>query len=82
MLIPFKSVSELETELIASPVALFVGLMFALIIGTPCTKFNKKLSKYLFQVSVVGLGLIWSGVYIKCNSFLYSLQLDNSVKIG
>lgn len=56
MLIPFKSVFGLETELITSPVALFVGLMFALIFGTPCAKFNKKLSKYLLQVSVVGLG--------------------------
>ncbi len=56
MLIPFKSVFGLETELITSSVALFVGLMFALIFGTPCAKFNKKLSKYLLQASVVGLG--------------------------
>ncbi len=41
---------------ISPPVALFIGLAFALIFGIPCPKFNKKLSKYLLQASVVGLG--------------------------
>ena len=37
--------------------ALFVGLMYALILGdVPYGKFNKKCSKYLLQSAVVGLG--------------------------
>ena len=37
--------------------ALFVGLMYALILGdVPYGKFNKKCSKYLLQAAVVGLG--------------------------
>ena len=38
------------------PIALFGGLIFALIFDTPFPSFNKKISKYLLQVSVVGLG--------------------------
>jgi len=37
-------------------VALFSGLVFALIFGSPFPVFNKKISKYLLQASVVGLG--------------------------
>lgn len=36
--------------------ALFTGLVFAFIFGIPFPKFNKKCSKYLLQISVVGLG--------------------------
>ena len=37
--------------------ALFIGLMYALILGdVPYGKFNKKCSKYLLQAAVVGLG--------------------------
>lgn len=38
------------------PVALFLGLAFALLCGQAYPKFNKKVSKYLLQYSVVGLG--------------------------
>ena len=38
------------------PVALFLGLVFALLCGQPCQKFNKKASKKLLQYAVVGLG--------------------------
>lgn len=38
------------------PVALFTGLAFALIFGNVFPGFNKKMSKYLLQYSVVGLG--------------------------
>ena len=38
------------------PVALFLGLAFALTCGQAYPKFNKKVSKYLLQYSVVGLG--------------------------
>jgi len=44
------------TPFISAPVALFLGLAFALILGSPFPKFNKTMSKYLLQVSVVGLG--------------------------
>lgn len=41
---------------VTPPVALFVGLVYALIFGQAFPKFNKKMSKYLLQYSVVGLG--------------------------
>jgi len=41
---------------VTPPVALFTGLLFALICGEAFPVFNKKSSKYLLQVSVVGLG--------------------------
>lgn len=51
---PFKIL--FGVEVITPPIALFLGLMFAIAFGTPFPKFNKKLSKYLLQASVVGLG--------------------------
>lgn len=56
MIFPFDLVSEERHALITPPVALFLGLAFAFTFGIPCPKFNKKLSKYLLQASVVGLG--------------------------
>ena len=41
---------------VTPPVALFLGLIFALTCGQAHPKFNKKTSKYLLQDSVVGLG--------------------------
>lgn len=41
---------------VTPPVALFLGLAFALIFGQAYPKFNKKMSKMLLQYSVVGLG--------------------------
>ena len=41
---------------VTPPVALFLGLAFALLCGQAHPKFNKKTSKYLSQYSVVGLG--------------------------
>lgn len=41
---------------VTPPVALFMGLAFALLCGQAHPKFNKKTSKYLLQYSVVGLG--------------------------
>lgn len=54
MCFPFKML--FGTEVITAPIALFMGLMFAIVFGIPYPKFNKKLSKYLLQASVVGLG--------------------------
>lgn len=66
MFFPFKMVWG--TEVITAPTALFLGLLFALVFGTPCPKFNKKLSKYLLQASVVGLG--------------FGMNLQESLKSG
>ena len=44
------------TSWVTPPVALFLGLAFALMCGQAYPKFNKKVSKYLLQYSVVGLG--------------------------
>lgn len=41
---------------VTPPVALFLGLAYALLCGQAYPKFNKKMSKYLLQYSVVGLG--------------------------
>lgn len=41
---------------VTPPVALFLGLIYALLCGQAHPKFNKKVSKYLLQYSVVGLG--------------------------
>ena len=56
MILPLRSIFGLDSEPISPPVALFIGLIFALCFGAPCQKFNKKLSKQLLQASVVGLG--------------------------
>jgi uncharacterized integral membrane protein (TIGR00698 family) len=56
------------TRFITAPVALFLGLVFALTLGSPFPKFNKKASKYLLQISVVGLG--------------FGMNLLDSVKAG
>ncbi|MBE6309717.1 MAG: putative sulfate exporter family transporter [Bacteroidales bacterium] len=42
--------------LISPPVALFLGLVFALLCGKAYPTFNKKMSKKLLQYSVIGLG--------------------------
>ncbi|MBD5369779.1 MAG: putative sulfate exporter family transporter [Bacteroides sp.] len=51
---PFKAV--FGVNLVTAPVGLALGLVFALIFGTPYPKVNKVLSKTLLQASVVGLG--------------------------
>ena len=56
------------TPFTTPPVALFLGLAFALTLGSPFPLFNKKASKYLLQISVVGLG--------------FGMNLLDSVKAG
>ncbi len=56
------------TPFISPPIALFLGLVFALSLGAPFPRFNSKMSKYLLQVSVVGLG--------------FGMNLHDSVKAG
>lgn len=56
MIFPFDLVFGQKYQFITPPVALFMGLIFAFIFGIPYPTFNKKLSKYLLQASVVGLG--------------------------
>lgn len=56
------------TPFITPPVALFLGLAFALTFGSAFPLFNKNASKYLLQISVVGLG--------------FGMNLSDSVKAG
>jgi uncharacterized integral membrane protein (TIGR00698 family) len=56
------------TPVITPPVALLLGLVFSLSLGSPFPLFNSKMSKYLLQVSVVGLG--------------FGMNLYDSVKTG
>ncbi|MGB4413362.1 MAG: putative sulfate exporter family transporter [Paludibacter sp.] len=56
------------TTYVSPPVALFLGLVFSMTIGAPFPTFNKKASKYLLQISVVGLG--------------FGMNLLDSVKAG
>ena len=58
ILLLFDYVPGLEfiSAWITPPVALFLGLAFALTCGQAHPNFNKKTSKYLLQYSVVGLG--------------------------
>jgi len=56
------------TPYITPPVALFLGLAFALTFGSTFPLFNKNASKYLLQISVVGLG--------------FGMNLLDSVKAG
>lgn len=41
---------------LSSSLALFAGIVYALVLGNPLQGFTKKASKYLLQISVVGLG--------------------------
>lgn len=56
LLLGYVPGTESLTSWVTPPVALFLGLAFALIFGQAYPKFNKKVSKYLLQYSVVGLG--------------------------
>ena len=56
ILFPFKEMFGLESNPITSPIALFIGLVFAFVFDLPFPSFNKKLSKHLLQASVIGLG--------------------------
>ena len=56
------------TPYVSPPIALFSGLILALAIGAPFSNSNKFISKYLLQISVVGLG--------------FGMNLLDSVKAG
>ena len=56
------------TPWITPPIALFLGLAFALTLGSPFPVFNRKASKYLLQIAVVGLG--------------FGMNLHESLKAG
>ena len=47
---------DMFSSWVTPPVALFLGLAFALLCGQAYPKFNKKVSKKLLQYAVVGLG--------------------------
>ena len=56
LLMDYVPVLSSWSHWVTPPVALFLGLVFALVCGQAYPKFNKKVSKYLLQYSVVGLG--------------------------
>lgn len=56
MLLDYIPACRALSSWVTPPVALFLGLAFALLCGQAHPKFNKKVSKYLLQYSVVGLG--------------------------
>ena len=56
------------TPWISPPIALLLGLTFALTLGSPFPVFNKKASKYLLQIAVIGLG--------------FGMNLHESLKAG
>lgn len=56
LLLDYVSGMQAYSAWVTPPVALFLGLAFALSCGQAHPKFNKKVSKYLLQYSVVGLG--------------------------
>lgn len=56
MLLDYIPGCQAVSSWVTPPVALFLGLAFALLCGQAHPKFNKKVSKYLLQYSVVGLG--------------------------
>lgn len=53
ILVPF---AHFGLPQITAPIALLLGLIFAILFKNPYPTFNKKCSKYLLQVSVVALG--------------------------
>ena len=56
LLLDYVPGMHVASSWVTPPVALFLGLAFALLCGQAHPKFNKKTSKYLLQYSVVGLG--------------------------
>lgn len=56
LLLDYVPGMEIFSSWATPPVALFLGLAFALLCGQAYPKFNKKVSKKLLQYSVVGLG--------------------------
>jgi len=56
LLTDYIPVLSVYSHWVTPPVALFLGLAFALICGQAYPTFNRKVSKYLLQYSVVGLG--------------------------
>ncbi len=56
LVIVFFPFSAFGINVVSAPVGLALGLIFALVFGTPYPKVNKVLSKTLLQASVVGLG--------------------------
>lgn len=67
ILFPFKALG-IPTLEVSAPIALLMGLVFALSLPNPYPKFNKKTSKYLLQVAVVCLG--------------FNMNLQESLKSG
>lgn len=68
IIIYILAVACCATPFVSPPIALFLGLMLALTLGAPFHSLNSFVSKYLLQISVVGLG--------------FGMNLLDSVKAG
>jgi len=72
------------TTFITAPVALLLGLVFSLTLGSPFPQFNSRMSKYLLQVSVVGLGFgmnLFDAVKAGSDGMLFTLFSVVSVMV-
>ena len=67
VLLPISKISN-YSELISPAISLLLGLLFAIIFKNPYPRFNKKTSKYLLQVAIVGYG--------------FTMNLHESLKSG
>ena len=67
VLFPYNLIPQLP-NVITPTIALFIGLVYAIIFKCPYPKFNKKTSKYLLQASVVGLG--------------FGMKVNESLRLG
>src|ERR1035437_9730600 len=73
------------TPVITAPVALLFGLVFSLTLGSPFPLFNSKMSKYLLQVSVVGLGFgmnLYDSVTAGSDGMMFTLFSVVSVMVA
>ena len=66
------------TPFSSPPVALFLGLVIALVLGNPIEKYNSKISKRLLQISVIGLGFgmnINAAIKSSTEGFLFTIAI-------
>lgn len=66
------------TPIASSPLALFLGVVIALLFGNPIEKYNSKISKRLLQISVIGLGFgmnINAAIKSSTDGFLFTIAI-------
>lgn len=69
---------------ISPPIALFTGIVFAIFFNNPYPVFNKLVSKYLLQFSVVGLGFsmnLYASLESGLNGLIFTIISVTSVMV-